>query len=347
MRLVCPNCDAQYEVDEKVIPENGRDVQCSNCGNTWFQTPEHLDADLADEMGYEIAPDGAGDLGQAPLPEHPPKPDFETDEDQFHDVEPNEVAPDFDEAQDDSGDDDDTAWGEPHVDDAHSEAADTPAHEPEYSYDDSDSDDDEEKDEGEDEEALAPAMEARARPSIDDSIREMLREEQEFSAPPASTEPFEVQTDLGLEEAEIATDQAMREKMARLRGLDPADPALAAGSLGVHAKRRDLLPDIEEINSTLSASSERDADGTVPDAQTRLTRVRRGTSRTVFALFIIVASLLVVLYIFAPAIANAVPALAPLMETYVNAANVFRAWLDGGMSALSSRLNALLSQLNS
>ena len=39
MRLTCPNCNAQYEVDEKVIPQNGRDVQCSACGHTWYQYP--------------------------------------------------------------------------------------------------------------------------------------------------------------------------------------------------------------------------------------------------------------------------------------------------------------------
>ncbi|WP_425081688.1 zinc-ribbon domain-containing protein [Ruegeria arenilitoris] len=37
MRLTCPNCGAQYEVPDEVIPEEGRDVQCSNCENTWFQ----------------------------------------------------------------------------------------------------------------------------------------------------------------------------------------------------------------------------------------------------------------------------------------------------------------------
>lgn len=37
MRLTCPNCGAQYEVPDDVIPENGRDVQCSNCEQTWFQ----------------------------------------------------------------------------------------------------------------------------------------------------------------------------------------------------------------------------------------------------------------------------------------------------------------------
>lgn len=39
MRLICPNCDAQYEVPDDVIPDTGRDVQCSDCGHTWFQSP--------------------------------------------------------------------------------------------------------------------------------------------------------------------------------------------------------------------------------------------------------------------------------------------------------------------
>jgi predicted Zn finger-like uncharacterized protein len=42
MRIMCPNCDAEYEVDAAAIPETGRDVQCSNCGHAWFQDhPEH------------------------------------------------------------------------------------------------------------------------------------------------------------------------------------------------------------------------------------------------------------------------------------------------------------------
>jgi predicted Zn finger-like uncharacterized protein len=37
MRLVCPNCEAQYEVDDDLIPDEGREVQCASCGTTWFQ----------------------------------------------------------------------------------------------------------------------------------------------------------------------------------------------------------------------------------------------------------------------------------------------------------------------
>ena len=45
MRLTCPNCGAQYAVDPAVIPAEGRDVQCSSCGYTWFQL--HPDAEVA------------------------------------------------------------------------------------------------------------------------------------------------------------------------------------------------------------------------------------------------------------------------------------------------------------
>lgn len=37
MRLVCPNCSAQYEVDAALLPSEGTDVQCSACSTVWFQ----------------------------------------------------------------------------------------------------------------------------------------------------------------------------------------------------------------------------------------------------------------------------------------------------------------------
>lgn len=38
MRLICPNCDAQYNVADDAFADGGRDVQCSSCDHTWFQT---------------------------------------------------------------------------------------------------------------------------------------------------------------------------------------------------------------------------------------------------------------------------------------------------------------------
>jgi len=42
MRIVCPACNAQYEIDSALLPLEGREVQCSACGNVWFQA--HPDA---------------------------------------------------------------------------------------------------------------------------------------------------------------------------------------------------------------------------------------------------------------------------------------------------------------
>lgn len=68
MRLTCPNCRAQYEVDDSVVPRGGRDVQCSACGHTWYQYPKEvalemraaeLEDDDDDEPGLTPAPRGA------------------------------------------------------------------------------------------------------------------------------------------------------------------------------------------------------------------------------------------------------------------------------------------------
>lgn len=68
MRLICPNCNAQYEVDDQVIPKAGRDVQCSACTHTWFQYPLDVtlrmraaDVDDDDDDSPDAPPtDGAG-----------------------------------------------------------------------------------------------------------------------------------------------------------------------------------------------------------------------------------------------------------------------------------------------
>ncbi|MEL7344536.1 MAG: zinc-ribbon domain-containing protein, partial [Pseudomonadota bacterium] len=83
MRLVCPNCGAQYEVDRGLIPEAGRDVQCSNCGNTWFQAPPEEDLELAEELGQpepEVT-QAAAEPEQVPEPQEPDQPEQEPAED--------------------------------------------------------------------------------------------------------------------------------------------------------------------------------------------------------------------------------------------------------------------------
>ncbi|MFN6979036.1 MAG: zinc-ribbon domain-containing protein, partial [Gemmobacter sp.] len=56
MRIICPNCDAQYEVEDRLIPETGRDVQCSNCGHGWYQYPPGFEPE--DEAEDDLPPPG-------------------------------------------------------------------------------------------------------------------------------------------------------------------------------------------------------------------------------------------------------------------------------------------------
>lgn len=88
MRLVCPNCGAQYEVDDRVIPDSGRDVQCSACGHAWYQMPQ----------GHSAADD------EAALPDHDDTllPDDDGDGESLGEDEsaaPDEPTPDASEAE--------------------------------------------------------------------------------------------------------------------------------------------------------------------------------------------------------------------------------------------------------
>lgn len=40
MRLICPRCGAQYEIEAGAIPPAGRDVECSACDHVWRAMPE-------------------------------------------------------------------------------------------------------------------------------------------------------------------------------------------------------------------------------------------------------------------------------------------------------------------
>ena len=61
MRLICPKCDAQYNVADDAIPKGGRDVQCSTCGHTWFQPPAGAPMPDTSETEDETLPPGYED----------------------------------------------------------------------------------------------------------------------------------------------------------------------------------------------------------------------------------------------------------------------------------------------
>jgi predicted Zn finger-like uncharacterized protein len=73
MRLICPNCGAQYEVAGDVIPTGGRDVQCLSCGHDWFRL---AGASVTAELGAETLRGAVLSQGKhlEPEPEPEPKP---------------------------------------------------------------------------------------------------------------------------------------------------------------------------------------------------------------------------------------------------------------------------------
>ncbi len=36
MIITCPSCEKKFEVDENLIPDNGRLLKCGSCDQTWF-----------------------------------------------------------------------------------------------------------------------------------------------------------------------------------------------------------------------------------------------------------------------------------------------------------------------
>ncbi len=316
MRLICPNCDAQYEVDAAMIPASGRDVQCSNCGKTWFQGP--------DESGAVRVPD----------------PETQTEP---------ETAPDA--AQDRSGDGlgDEAAafFGKTSPSDAPEDAAE-PAHkadaapEPAEEAEDVESeaedapeanvappDDAEEPDE---EEVPAPI---RERPPIDPSVLGILRAEAEREIAARRAEEaagIETQGDLGLDEAEpepeARSDTEVR--TARLRGLDEDGDA--------HETRNAILPDIEDINASLTATSDRGLPDTPAEMAEQLQK-RRSGFRAGFSVVMAAVAAIIVVYLFAPQIARTIPALEPALSAYVDWANGMRLAIDGAMDRTATSLN--------
>lgn len=72
MRLICPGCQAHYEIDPTLLPQEGREVQCSACNFIWFQPhPEAPppEADIA-EAAPEIAPTAIAPTPAAPEGQH-------------------------------------------------------------------------------------------------------------------------------------------------------------------------------------------------------------------------------------------------------------------------------------
>ena len=46
MIITCPNCNKQFKIDNSLIPDEGRDLQCGSCNHIWFYNIQ--------EKNYEV-----------------------------------------------------------------------------------------------------------------------------------------------------------------------------------------------------------------------------------------------------------------------------------------------------
>jgi len=302
MRLTCPNCGAQYEVPDEVIPFDGRDVQCSNCGDTWFQGhPDNPDT-VADAMDEAPVPE-AEVVEPAPPPEIEPETETETEPETKAET---EVEPETEVEADPEPDPEPEPVVDPEPEPSQPETDDTNGpQEPEAS---------------------------EARPDIDAGISSILREEAEREVNLRATEsgPLESQADLGLDDVGGATGQrgqGIRSRMARLRGEKPAP---------VEEARRDLLPDIEEINSAWD--NQNDGQGHSNElaqvqAQAQAQEQRGGFLRG-FAMIVVIGVVMTLIYAKAPLIADFLPVAEPALNAYVGMVDQGRIWLDAQIGAM-------------
>ncbi len=317
MRLVCPNCSAQYEIDGSMIPDEGRDVQCSNCGHTWFELPPPS-ADFS-EIGPEdfAASDSTAEFEDTSSDD--------TSREAVDDTVETHEAPETDAAAQ-ASDEDTLEALEPEV-------AVEPHSEDEPETDTSPSG------------AVAAAAAAAVAEEVSDPVSsdattlkprrpadaadlDILRQEAERElsqrrAPPS--ESIETQTDMGLDEIKRrdTPSRALRARMAHLGEDEPeaksddkpvSQPRPPSEPEHFEEPRRDLLPDIDEINSTLKPAANEPAEG-------------RGGFITGFFLMILITIALIVAYAQAPAIARAFPGSESALISYVDRANGVRDWV--------------------
>ncbi len=283
MRLVCPNCDAEYEVDDAAIPRSGRDVQCSNCGHGWFQVHPEVKAEVEEEAALFGAPADA-----EPEPEPAWEPEDVLAAEAAADVTPAPVA----------------AVVEPELEPVVAPEPEPP--EPE------------------------PVAEVPRR-SIDESVLAVLREEAEREAAARRGERPRIETQTEMPLDAVPRAPKLEDLSARLE--DPVAPPAPEAP-----RKRALLPEIEEIKSSLHPSADPEEDETSGAASPA---AAQGGFRSGLIFALLIAVILLALYVMAPVIAAKVPTLQGVLEVYVNAINALRVALDTRLRALIGWLQHL------
>ena len=54
MLISCNSCNSKYLVNSAELKPDGRNVQCANCGNQWFQESQVFDDNVKDNLSSEV-----------------------------------------------------------------------------------------------------------------------------------------------------------------------------------------------------------------------------------------------------------------------------------------------------
>ncbi len=193
-------------------------------------------------------------------------------------------------------------------------------------------------------EAETPETGASARPrrrELDPEVADVLREEAEREAAARRAEKdsgLESQPDLGLDDSQdraASRSAAARARMARLRGLDDADADSAKG------QGAEVLPDVDEINSTLRGQNDRSEASAAPVAlEVEQKRERRGF-RAGFLLVVLLCAIAIAVYALAPRIGDMVPQARPYLAAYVDGVNDVRGQVNGLVETAVAKVREL------
>ena len=263
MRIMCPNCDAEYEVDASAIPDIGRDVQCSNCGHAWFQDHPEIAAEAEAEAALYDPPQP---LGNTPSRMDP----IVVDDIQLDNDDPETILDlmDLDEPSP--------------LDDATTDLA--PKHE------------------------------------LDPDALRILREEAQRETAQRAAEKSQPNPDIQVPDT-AATAPIVARRVARLKGIQP--------------QQRDILPDVDSVNTTVVAQ-DRFAAVVAEPAQ------KAGIDKGFWGVMI-VAALALALYAFSPDLTRALPGFAQPLAKYVGFIDGLRDGLDALLPQIGTFISGLIT----
>ena len=173
------------------------------------------------------------------------------------------------------------------------------------------------------------------RRSLDPAVRKVLEEEAalERKARAADGQPLTSQPDLGLDDLDESDFARPASKAGDVApSLDDGDeldlsPAAAAALARPAKSAGEGLPDVEEINSSLRSTIERDPKEETAVVTEDVRRNKRGF-RLGFSLVLIAAALAILAYICSPQLAERFPTMRDPLARYVDNVNQLRDGID-------------------